>query len=713
MTMANIPRAAALAMFRVHIENGLSVAAGVGLTGLMAGLALGFDAAIAAATGAVCVSVSDQPDPLRLKPWTLGWALTIAVAFTALTILALFSRPPYGLVALVVFTGLWTGLISAYGKRALILSMTGVLTFVYAMGRHFPTLGDGFAYLVLFTAGGLAYALYAGIFALAFDDRARRLLLAEAMRGFAAYLRAKAALYNPDNEGPAAFRALIDAHAALIDRLQAARDAIFSRRRHDLQKKRIDSLIALLDAFETMLSGDADFELLRRSQRRDLKWRIHGFVLLVADDVEGLTLALRRRHARVEPPPRGAEDKALFAAVEEANREAPESQAIDHAFFVTANKLVMADQHVAALARTLDARTPPSALSTDLDLDLFQQNPPHGLGVLARQFDLRKPPLRFGIRLSLAMLAGMGLTLAFPRFAHANWILLTIALIMRANFSITRRRRWDRIAGTLIGCAIAVALIALLPPASLLAIIVLAIGLSHAYAGVRYRITAIGASISSLLLLHFSQPTLQPQFLERVADTLIGAGLSYVFSFLLPHWERSDLPHLVGSLLAADRNFAETALRRVHGRQPYRLARKRTLDAVALLSQTIRRLADEPNTNRRTLASLNELLGANYALASDLASMPILMKTRGADLDPERADAEIATVRERVMDLLDAGTPGPKGLPSPLPENSPELKENFAMTVLVRRLAHIERTAQRVARLAARPVIADEDEHAR
>ena len=83
-------------------------------------------------------------------------------------------------------------------------------------------------------------------------------------------------------------------------------------------------------------------------------------------------------------------------------------------------------------------------------------------------------------------------------------------------------------------------------------------------------------------------------------------------------------------------------MRRVHLRQPYRLARKRTLEAVAQLSGAIRRLADEPNTNRRTLASLNELLGANYALASDLASMPVLMKMRGPELDPARADAEIA-----------------------------------------------------------------------
>ncbi len=208
----------------------------------------------------------------------------------------------------------------------------------------------------------------------------------------------------------------------------------------------------------------------------------------------------------------------------------------------------------------------------------------------------------------------------------------------------------------------AVGLIAVSPPAFLLTVIVLAIGLSHAYAGVRYRITAVGASISSLLLLHFSAPLVHPQFFERVVDTLIGAGLSYVFSFLLPDWERNALPRLVKGLLAADSAFADAALRRAHLRQPYRLARKRTLDAVALLSGTIRRLADEPNTNRRTLASLNELLGANYALASDLASMPVLMRRGDPNSIPLRADAEIAAVRTRVADLLKAG-PAPDSEP--------------------------------------------------
>src|SRR6185503_4573029 len=142
----------------------------------------------------------------------------------------------------------------------------------------------------------------------------------------------------------------------------------------------------------------------------------------------------------------------------------------------------------------------------------------------------------YGIRLALAMMTGFALTLFFPAIVHGNWVLLTIALIMRANYSVTRQRRWDRITGTLIGCALAVLFINTMPPA-VVVLIVLAVGTSHAYGLVAYRITAVGASISSLLLLHFVDPLVHPQFFERIVDTLIGAGLSWAFSYLLPNWE--------------------------------------------------------------------------------------------------------------------------------------------------------------------------------
>jgi uncharacterized membrane protein YccC len=233
---------------------------------------------------------------------------------------------------------------------------------------------------------------------------------------------------------------------------------------------------------------------------------------------------------------------------------------------------------------------------------------------------------------------------------------------------------------------------------------VLAVGISHAYGNVKYRVTAIGASVSSLLLLHFSAPLVHPQFFERVVDTLIGAALSWGFSFLLPNWERHDLPRIVQGLLAADAGFADASLRLTYPRQPYRLARKKAMDAVAQLSGAIRRLADEPQIQRRVLAALTELLGANYLLASDLASMPVLVKLRGAELE-DGAAAQIDLVRGRVVALLSPGAPQAAVSVAPPREALSGLGQSLAAIHLARRLAHIEHAAEKVARLAARPII--------
>src|ERR1700755_84408 len=107
--MAAFPRSVSLAVFRAHIENGLSVAIGVGLTGLAVGWALGFTAAVAAASGAVCVSLSDRTDPLRLKGWIMAYAFLATVAFTALASFAHFSSSAF--VIATALTGLSAGLI--------------------------------------------------------------------------------------------------------------------------------------------------------------------------------------------------------------------------------------------------------------------------------------------------------------------------------------------------------------------------------------------------------------------------------------------------------------------------------------------------------------------------------------------------------------------------------------------------------------------------
>ena len=311
--------------------------------------------------------------------------------------------------------------------------------------------------------------------------------------------------------------------------------------------------------------------------------------------------------------------------------------------------------------------------------------------------------MRYAIRLTLAMLAGYAVTVALPGYVHGGWVLLTVALIMRASYALTRQRRNDRILGTLAGCAVAAVLIPLLPIYALLACVVVAVGVAHAYAAVSYRLTSFAASLMALFLMHAIDPS-AALVGDRILDTLIGAALSVLFSRLLPSWEWRDVPRLVGRLVEADCAFAAEALAVQPAEQDYRLARKRALDGFTALATATRRLSGEPRQGPHRLADVNALLGANYLFASDLASVRSLIRMRGHEVDAARAANMLAYTRERVHAALTA-----EGAAAPPPDalrrrGWAEMPALDALTFLARRLAHIETAAARLAALAARAV---------
>ena len=78
--------------------------------------------------------------------------------------------------------------------------------------------------------------------------------------------------------------------------------------------------------------------------------------------------------------------------------------------------------------------------------------------------------LRFAARLALAMMAGALVARSLGGEQHGNWVLLTIAVVMRAGYGLTRQRRDDRVIGTLIGCVLAAGAVAYLPLGALVAV---------------------------------------------------------------------------------------------------------------------------------------------------------------------------------------------------------------------------------------------------
>jgi uncharacterized membrane protein YccC len=255
------------------------------------------------------------------------------------------------------------------------------------------------------------------------------------------------------------------------------------------------------------------------------------------------------------------------------------------------------------------------------------------------------------------MVAGALIAQTFGGAAHGNWVLLTIAVIMRASYGWTRARRNDRIVGTLVGCVVASVGVAYLPIGALVLVQGLALALTHGFIRSNYRLASVGASVMALVSLHLVNPAEAAPAIARLVDTLVGAAIAHLFSHLWPRWEFAEAPRLATDLLKRIDAFAVVALRPDATAQDYRLERKALIEAIAALSDSAARMGGEPPAAQRGLEELTAMLIAAHGVVAQLSAARIALQ----GVDPAEADqarVEAAAARRWLSgELAASGAP--------------------------------------------------------
>lgn len=624
-----------------HLLNGVSVAAGVMAVTLIASALFGFEAGQPATLGAIAASISDMPAPLRRKAMlmSVGFGLaivsTITIQFAGGHALALI--PAIGVIAFLA------GLVTGYGRWALALSMQALIPLVFVLGLPPATLAGAMRNEAVLVSGGLAYIAIALVLTAITDAGGRRLMASEALREFSAYLRAVAAFYDPTIDLPEVTGAVIRQQAALSDQLQAARALLLERPRASRQRLRLAATIGIvLDAFDALVAAHIELATVRRAPAAATLMARVGVTLRAASlDLQHLSLDLLSNQSPSLPPDHSLASDAL-------NREAArlaESGALDADALAAAQATVVrisdALNHIRRLERALSDDEATVSSIGDVDLAAFVPRLSFNPKLLAAHLTPDSPVFRFAVRLALAMTAGAVVAQSLGSEGHGNWILLTIAVVMRASYGLTRERRDDRVIGTLIGCLIAATAVASLPVGALIALQLLGLTLAHGFARLRYRIASTGASVVALVSLHLIDPSHATPILARIADTIIGAALAQVFSHVLPRWEYNEAPRLAARLQADIAAFARVALEASASAQEYRLARKSMVEAIAALSDSAGRMGGEPQTVRRGLNEMADMLIAGYVLAAHISATRLFARER-------RGAADFATVPPRL-----------------------------------------------------------------
>src|SRR5690606_24323647 len=235
---------------------------------------------------------------------------------------------------------------------------------------------------------------------------------------------------------------------------------------------------------------------------------------------------------------------------------------------------------------------------------LTKQN--YDFEVLVENFNMRSPIFKHSLRLALMTMIGYGVGILFS-VQNPYWILLTLIVIMRPTFGLTKTRSKERTIGTLIGGALAVGIVLLTQNTTVYGIFAI-VSLVIAFSMVQrnYKASATFITLSVVFIYALLQPDIFNVIQYRVTDTLIGAGLATLGNLLLwPAWEIQGMQKTLLETIKANRVYLEEIIGYYNKKEnissEYKVARKKAFLEMSDLSAAFQRMTQEPKSKQKNL----------------------------------------------------------------------------------------------------------------
>ncbi|WP_426343889.1 FUSC family membrane protein [Pseudoduganella sp. R-32] len=619
---------------------------GAGLVGVIA-LAMWLTdthTAMSIGIGALCTALMDMPSPLRHK---FNEMMASVLLCTAVTLLISLCGPYYWLLMpMLVAVSFFASMMVVYGKKSMPLQLATL--FIMTMStEHVLTPAQSFAHAGLFMLGALAYLAYAMGIAWVLRHRIKQQVLAEALFELAAYIDIKADFYDTRYNLTEQFNKLVRHQALLADRQQASRDLILRAHNNRKDAVVVQIHVCMLDLYEQVLATHTDYAALRTHLLDSPALRtLHGLAYKAARDIESVAYAVTRKRASYPEvdytPELAALEQQIAGLQDDLDAGKPRREAVT-VLRAQRNKITAIIRMIGELHVSSQKVYEDTPFWRDMDMQPFLSQQKYELQLMLSHFRMDSPIFRFALRVSMAIAAGLAIGAMLPYKAHSYWIVLTIVIILKPSFSMTKQRRSDRIVGTIIGCIITAVVLKFMDhPAAILTVLVLSCIATPTFIYLRYRYAAIAVSVMILLWMYLVAPS-SNLISERLVDTFVGAAIATAFSFVLANWEYQSLPHLIRQVLSVNLSYMEASFDLLQGKYRndfiYRIQRKRLMDSLAALSAALVRMLDEPESKQRAAEDINLFIVQNYLLVAHVAALRAILRRHVRDIPSDAVNA--------------------------------------------------------------------------
>ena len=577
--------------------------------------------------GVVAAALTDLDD--RLAGRLRNLAITLVCFFIAsASVELLFPWPPLFALGLTVST-IGFILLGGLGQRYATIAFGALLIAIYTMLG--VTLYDHWYLQPLFLlAGAVWYNLLTLSGHLIFPIRPLQDNLARSYEQLARYLELKSRLFDPDleDESQAPLYDLALANGQLVATLNQTKVSLLTRLRGDRgqrgTRRTLQYYFVAQDIHERASSSHIQYQTLRDQFRySDVMFRFQRMLSMQAQACQKLSRAILLR----EPYQHDAHFERAFMHLDAALERVRAGGASDeqlNALGYLLNNLRAIDAQLATIESV--QTTAPAGSNTET---LLADDRLGGLSDiwlrLRRNMSPESALFRHAVRMSLVLCAGYAF-IQFTGLQHGYWILLTSLFVCQPNYNATRHRLALRIIGTLVGVAIGLPVLLLVPSVEgQLLLIVLTGVLFFAFRNVQYAHATMFITLLVLLCFNLLGEGFEVA-LPRIIDTLIGCAIAWAaVSFIWPDWKFRNLPRVLDRAMNANCRYLDAILEQYHqgrdNRLAYRVARRDAYNRDAELASVVSNLSTEPRADATQRDTAFRLLCLNHTFTSYISAL--------------------------------------------------------------------------------------------
>jgi uncharacterized membrane protein (TIGR01666 family) len=617
-------------LFSQYLSDGIRITLEIIIPAVVFSFLGDLETGLALSLGALCVSISDGPGPVIHK--RNGMFLCNIFVFISAFLTGMLNGNMLSLGLLILFASFIFTMFSVYGSRATSVGFAALLIMILQMTKVIPP-EQVLKESLLILCGGLWYMSIALLFYKISPYRPAQRSLGHCIHETAKYLLIKSEMYNPKSDPEKQYQKLLQQQINVNETQNAVRELLFKNRELLKESTRTGRLLVLtfvdvVDLFEHIMATWYDYNLLRKKYiATGILEEISLIIKKIAGEMNNIGEAIQANSSY----------KKEFNLLNELTILKGKIDALpDKENTFTLKKILvnlrnLGEKTDAILNYFNEDISAKGNLRSRKEYSRFVTHQKINWPVFKNNFTFESSIFRHSLRVMITCGAGFAVSKLFFHGHHSYWILMTIIIILKPAFSLTKKKNSDRLLGTIGGGIIGLLLLYLVHDKTVLfALIIFFMLGTYTFKTLNYIVMVIFLTPYVLILFHFLGLGALNVASERLMDTAIGSALAAMASyFLFPQWESRQLQTYMANVLKANIHYLKKLKELFCGNKisvlDYKLVRKELFVSTANLSAALHRMLSEPRNKQSHRKEIYEFVVLNHVLSSNVASLTGVM----------------------------------------------------------------------------------------